>query len=150
MKNQFPCPERISITNKHRFKKLPLPKTKKLSKTILDILGRTDAGLEVLFISDRAMMRWNRQVFGKNYPTDVISFPLEESKFLGSVLISLDRAGVQARQLGHSLMEEVKILLIHGILHLLGYDDTNPRKARIMKRMEKKVLSSLRKQGSRG
>jgi probable rRNA maturation factor len=69
-----------------------------------------------LITTDADLRRLNRQFRGKNYATDVLSFPPDE------MAISLDRAAAQARELHHSLDEELRILMLHGVLHLSGMD----------------------------
>ena len=69
-----------------------------------------------LITTDAELRRMNRHFLGKNYATDVLSFPPDE------MAISLDRAAEQARELGHSLDEELRILMLHGVLHLRGMD----------------------------
>jgi probable rRNA maturation factor len=69
-----------------------------------------------LITTDAELRRLNRQFRGKNYATDVLSFPPDE------MAISLDRAAAQARELGHSLDAELRILMLHGLLHLAGMD----------------------------
>jgi probable rRNA maturation factor len=83
--------------------------------------GRT---FDCLITGDAEMRRLNRQFRGKDYPTDVLSFPLEGGRRgpLGDIAISVARARVQARQFGHSAEEEVRVLMLHGVLHLLGMD----------------------------
>lgn len=69
-----------------------------------------------LITTDAELRRLNRQFRGKNYATDVLSFPPDE------MAISLDRAAAQAKELGHSLDAELRILMLHGLLHLCGMD----------------------------
>jgi probable rRNA maturation factor len=69
-----------------------------------------------LISTDAELRRLNRQFRGKNYATDVLSFPPDE------MAISLDRAAAQAKELGHSLDEELRVLMLHGLLHLCGMD----------------------------
>ena len=71
---------------------------------------------------DAELRRLNRDYLGKDYPTDVLSFPSGEEHFLGNVAISRQRAAVQALEFGHSLTQELELLLLHGVLHLLGFD----------------------------
>ncbi len=72
---------------------------------------------------DRELQRLNREFLSHDYPTDVLSFPLGASSgLLGDVAISADRARDQAAAHGHGLTEEISILLLHGVLHLLGMD----------------------------
>ncbi|MBI1791597.1 MAG: rRNA maturation RNase YbeY [Acidobacteria bacterium] len=78
---------------------------------------------QCLLTGDRELRRLNRQFLGHDYPTDVLSFPdPSPDGFLGELAISVDRAGAQARQYGHTLLDEIRILMLHGVLHLLGMD----------------------------
>ena len=87
-----------------------------------------------LLTDDRELERLNREFLVHDYATDVLSFPSPDGDTLGDIAISVDRAGAQARQFGHSIDEEVKILMLHGVLHLLGMDHETDRGA--MKRSE--------------
>jgi probable rRNA maturation factor len=76
-----------------------------------------------LISGDAELRRLNREFRGKDYATDVLSFPAAPpADSLGDLAISLGRARVQAREFGHSIEQEVAILMLHGLLHLLGYD----------------------------
>jgi probable rRNA maturation factor len=74
-----------------------------------------------LLTGDAELLSLNRNYLGKDYATDVLSFP-GEAGYLGDIAISLARARRQARTYGHSTEEEIRILMLHGILHLLGMD----------------------------
>jgi len=79
----------------------------------------------VLVTSSQELRRLNQRFRGKDKPTDVLSFPAEmmsKGRFAGDVAISADIASKNARRLGHSPAEEVKVLALHGLLHLAGYD----------------------------
>jgi probable rRNA maturation factor len=81
-----------------------------------------------LLTNDAALQRLNRQFLGKNYPTDVLSFPAEANGgHLGELAISGERAAAQARAFGHSIEEEIRVLMLHGVLHLMGMDHENDR-----------------------
>ncbi len=72
---------------------------------------------------DEEMRRLNRSFLGNDYATDVLSFPaLDREALLGEIAISADRAEVQALAFGHTRMEEVRVLMLHGVLHLTGMD----------------------------
>ena len=93
-----------------------------------------------LITGDADLRRLNRDFRGLDYPTDVLSFPSEPSlsagNSLGDLAVSLARARAQARQFGHSTEQEIQILMLHGLLHLLGFDHEvdNGRMARAEKR----------------
>ena len=94
-------------------------------------------GFSCLIADDDELRRLNRQFAGADYPTDVLSFPLTGADgTLGDIAISLDRAREQAREHGHSTTEEVKILMLHGVLHLLGMDHETDRGS--MRRAERR------------
>ena len=89
---------------------------------------RLSGEVNVLVTSSREVRALNRRFRGKNKPTDVISFPPDpslEAKFAGDVAISADIAAQNALDLGHTSAEEIKILMLHGIIHLAGYDHEN-------------------------
>ena len=76
-----------------------------------------------LITGDTELRRLNRDFRGLDYPTDVLSFPAAApATHLGDLAISLGRARVQAREFGHGPEQEVEILMLHGVLHLLGFD----------------------------
>jgi len=81
-----------------------------------------------LITDDRELRRLNRQFLGADYPTDVLSFPaVAGAGTLGEMAISARRAAAQAREYGHSTVEEIRILMLHGLLHLLGMDHESDR-----------------------
>jgi probable rRNA maturation factor len=118
----------------------------------LESLKLPDAELSVVFIGDRAMRTLNRQYRGKDRTTDVLSFSLREGRFggvqpnlLGDIVISVPTARKQAVAAGLSMQEELERLLIHGLLHLAGYDhERGPAHARTMQLKERRLLRSLR------
>ena len=75
-----------------------------------------------LLTDDRELHRLNLQFLGKDYPTDVLSFPGSGDGALGEMAISVPRAAEQAQEFGHSVEDEIRILMVHGLLHLSGMD----------------------------
>ena len=95
-----------------------------------------------LITSDEELRRLNRQFRKKDYATDVLSFPATDANgFLGEMAISFDRARQQAREHGHAVSEEIAILMLHGVLHLLGMDHETDRGQ--MARAERKWRTNL-------
>ena len=78
--------------------------------------------VNICVTSNREMQALNRRFRKKNKATDVLSFPSQTSGVAGDIAISLEIAAANAAELGHSLATEVKILILHGLLHLAGYD----------------------------
>jgi probable rRNA maturation factor len=81
-------------------------------------------GFTCAITSDSALQQLNQVFLGRDYPTDVLSFPAppDRAQDLGDIAISAERASEQAAQFGHSLLEEIRILMLHGVLHLTGLD----------------------------
>ena len=94
----------------------------KLLKTIAEDL--TNRSVELIVVDDQEIARLNKAYRNIDKPTDVLSFPLEETPGapLGSIVISSQRAQEAAKRYGHTPQEEFALLFIHGLLHLLGYD----------------------------
>ena len=80
-----------------------------------------------LVTGDEEIRRLNRQFRRKDAPTDVLSFPAEANGHLGEIAISWDRAREQAASFGHSVEEELRVLMLHGVLHLVGMDHERDR-----------------------
>lgn len=138
------------IQIKLRRRKLPKNWIEEKAKRILDILHVENSELSVLITDDEEIKELNRTYRGKDRSTDVLSFPMgdriEGRVILGDVVISLDTAQKQARKLRHSLEEEVERLLVHGILHLLGYDhELGEEEERKFRELEEKVHAELRR-----
>ncbi len=120
-----------------------------LAQRMLDGMGEPDAELSLEFVGDGRMRQLNRQYRGKDRPTDVLAFSMREANspattLLGDVVISLHTAQRQAADRGWSLEQEIVRLLIHGILHLLGYDhERSEREANRMRRKESAIVRSL-------
>ena len=103
------------------------------------------ASVNVLVTSNAELRELNRCFRGRNQPTDVLSFPALpglKPHFAGDIAISAEIAAHNARALGHSAAEEIKILVLHGILHLRGYD--HERDGGKMARKEEKLRRTLR------
>jgi probable rRNA maturation factor len=88
----------------------------------------------IWLISDRRMTLLHRQFLGKMQPTDVLTFQH------GEVFISVETARRHARAFGNSLMRELKLYVVHGLLHLHGFEDRTPAEARKMKTAQEKIL----------
>ena len=84
----------------------------------------TNKDIELILTTDEEIKEINKQFRNKSKPTDVLSFPLVDMPGmpLGSIIISIDTAKKEAKRFGHSIDDEIKLLFLHGLLHLLGYD----------------------------
>ena len=121
----------------------------RLARSILSDVGEASAELGILFVGDQRMRSLNRQYRGKDRTTDVLAFAMREAPhssagLLGDVVIAVPTAVRQAKQGQRSLDEELTVLLVHGILHLCGYDhERGEKEARRMHRRERMILRSI-------
>jgi len=117
---------------------------------------RRGDGFTVCLVSDRRMREYNRAYRGSDRVTDVLAFPGDDDPdpegriHLGDIVIAVPLAARQAREAGHSLARELKVLALHGYLHLLGHDHETDRGGmrRLQRRLERRLLPALR--GGRG
>jgi len=126
------------------------PRLISLAQEILTISGDPEAELSLEIVGNTRIRRLNRQYRQHDHPTDVLAFPIREASgprtpLLGDVVISFPKAATQASRQGHSIEEELMTLLVHGILHLQGYDhERGEPEARRMRRKEREILETLR------
>jgi probable rRNA maturation factor len=102
---------------------------RKFAEKALGEIGAEREGATIVFVSDRAVRDLNRRFRGRDQATDVLSFPAERAAFekpeevnLGDVVVSVERAAAQSVEHGLEFEEEVGQLILHGLLHLCGYD----------------------------
>jgi len=110
---------RIAVTS-HVARPVRLPGLGTWLASVAPVRARGE--VSVAFVGDRRMRALNRAYRGKDVPTDVLSFPSGERAFLGDIVIAAGVARRQARAAGHSFGTEARVLALHGLLHLLGYD----------------------------
>jgi probable rRNA maturation factor len=143
----------IEFARKGAGRNYPTSELKKITAAILKALERSQAELSIALVGDKEMRPLNAKYRKKNKTTDVLSFSADslataKRVLLGDVIISVEQARRQAKERNHSLKREMVILLIHGILHLLGYDhERSPRQAKIMAGLEAKLLNHLCERG---
>jgi probable rRNA maturation factor len=129
---------------KHRLRHAP---TAALARRVLAGEGIRDASLGVIFVNDRRMKAMNTRFLRHRSPTDVLSFPLAEpgeGALEGEVYVNLDQSKRQAAYFGVTPGEEVRRLVVHGVLHLAGYRDGTERERQGMRRKEDDYLFSDR------
>ena len=119
----------VEIINRQRHQKINPKDWREFGDKALQVIGKDAENATIVFVSDSAIKELNRRFRGKNYPTDVLSFPSAEEPFeienaaqLGEIIISVPRAAAQAKENGLSFADEVRQLILHGLLHLCGYD----------------------------
>jgi probable rRNA maturation factor len=107
------------------------------------------ANMTIVLTEDTQLQKLNFEFLQINAPTDVLSFPVDErdpetkERYLGDIIISYPRAQMQAATGGHSLRDELFLLVVHGVLHLLGYDHSQEADKRIMWEHQSMILKDL-------
>lgn len=123
-------------------------KTRAIAGAALKTLGLAEKEVSILLADNEAIKELNKKYRKIAKPTDVLSFPMEDDELLGDIVISVEKTKEQAAAFGVSFEEELSRLIIHGLLHLMGYDHVKGgRQAAKMKGMEEEVMGALRKKG---
>ncbi len=119
----------IEVVNRQRKRPIDCGRWQAFATKASRALQVAAGGVTVAFVSDRAMRELNRLWRGKRATTDVLSFPAEQAEFekaegssLGDIVISIEQAARQAKEHGLSFEDEMAQLILHGLLHLSGYD----------------------------
>ena len=119
------------------------------AETALESLGRGDRELHVSVVGDREIRRLNARYLRRRATTDVLAFGLDApgpTRLLGEVIVCADTARRQAKRVGVSVALELDLLVVHGVLHLAGWDDHEPQKARLMHERARQILARARRQ----
>ena len=119
--------------------------------------GLTDGDLSVVIEDDARLQALNQEYLGIDSPTDVLSFPSGEDEvdpetgraYLGDVIISYPRADEQSAAAGHAVLDELQLLVVHGVLHLLGHDHAEPEEKERMWSAQSEILRGLNVQLNR-
>ncbi len=145
-----PAKRDIKAVNLHKSYKLSERRARNLASKILKIVGKErPMDLEIIFLDDRSIKTFNKRYKSEDRPTDVLSFRIDRREFgckvpLGEIIISLDTASRNSKIFGASFANEVALYVIHGILHLFGYDDEDAEDSRRMSKKQNLILESLR------
>jgi rRNA maturation RNase YbeY len=141
----------VQVIRRSRDRSISAKRVAQDARHLLRALGEAGAELTVTLVDDEAIRRLNRDYRRKDRPTDVLAFAMREGvrvpgdeAMLGDVVISLETAARQAREHDTAVAEEVRTLLIHGVLHLLGYDhERSAAEARRMRAEERELRTAL-------
>jgi probable rRNA maturation factor len=129
-----------------------------VEKSLLAEDAPSNAEITLVITGQERMQQLNREYRGKDRPTDVLSFSMSESRdqeddgfisppdgiiHLGEIVISYPQAALQAEERSHSIREEVAVLIIHGVLHILGYDHEKLEMEPAMTAREKEILAQI-------
>ena len=140
--------KKIEFYNETEEKVLEEKELKKLIKYALKYMNLKNVSFSVIFVDNKKIHKLNKDYRNIDRPTDVITFRLADYEevmcgkinILGDVYISLDKAKEQSIEYGHSYLRELSFLLIHGFLHLLGYDHMNEEDEKEMFSLQEEIL----------
>ena len=132
----------VRVFNAHPKYKVDVRETLLLARHVFSGEGQVKAECSVIFINDKRMTAMNAQYLNHRYATDVLSFPYHEEREIisGEVYINLDQARRQAKKYKVTIKNEVQRLVIHGVLHLVGYEDETKRQKKRMTVIENTYL----------
>ncbi|MBV8074056.1 MAG: rRNA maturation RNase YbeY [Candidatus Eremiobacteraeota bacterium] len=133
----------VALNNRVRKSGLKLRALRSSAQRLLDAAGRPGATLSLSLVDDAAIRELNRRFRGKDRPTDVLSFPMDDERLLGDVVISVETARRQAEAYDAPLEREIERLLIHGILHLLGHDHHRREERLRMEKEERRLAAAI-------
>lgn len=144
----------ISIQNRQKLFQVDVGRLRRSLKRLLKKVGCEGCEVSLLLVDDARIREVNRDYLQRDRPTNVISFAMGEGEFgdlhpevLGDIVLSVETAARDARTGNIGLMDGIEFLLIHGLLHLLGYDHENGESGRAdqMKKMERELFFLLRR-----
>lgn len=144
----------VLIENRQSRHKIPEQDIQTTARRILSALGYPEAQLSILIVDDAQIAELNNTYLNHSGPTNVISFPMQEGPFseitpelLGDVVISADTAWREADDAGMGMIERFNQLLIHGMLHLVGYDHVNSEaEAAVMEQKSEELMKRISKE----
>ena len=132
----------IEVVNRQRRLQIDTRKWSNFATKAIAAIGRSESSATIAFVSDRKIRELNRQFRGVDKATDVLSFPADgPDSDLGDIAVSVDTAATQANENGLQLDDEIAQLILHGLLHLSGYDHEtdNGEMNRLELRLRKKL-----------
>jgi len=134
----------IHITNRQKTLPLERRRTRRAVQAIVRDAGITEAQISVAVVDDSTIAKLHQEFLDDSSPTDVLSFMLEQSEqgMEGEVVVSADTARANAPRYRSTPEDELLRYVIHGTLHLVGYDDTTPSKRALMRKKEREYLFS--------
>ena len=142
-----PTPRGISVQISNRQRHLPVDRSRirSVARHVLKNEGRKIATLEVALVDDETIRKVHREFLGLDEPTDVLTFPLHEPNepVYAEVVISAETAVREAPKHCSCPSDELLLYMVHGILHLCGYDDHTAEAARLMRARQRKLLQEM-------
>jgi probable rRNA maturation factor len=137
---------RVSIASPQELVPIDRRRMREVVGAVLDGEGISDAEISLAFVDNPTIHRLNQRYLGHDEPTDVLSFPLSEPgarRLAGELVVGAEVAREQAGARGHDVQAELALYVIHGLLHLCGYDDHDREGRRAMRARERHYLAAL-------
>jgi probable rRNA maturation factor len=137
---------KIAIASPQELVPIDRKQMREIVRTVLEGEGAADAEISLAFVDNPTIHTLNKRYLGHDEPTDVLSFPLSEpgaKKLSGELVIGAEVALAQARQRNHEVQLELALYVIHGLLHLCGFDDKSDEGAARMHQRERHYLQQL-------
>jgi probable rRNA maturation factor len=137
---------KIAIATPQEVVEVDRKRVREIVRAVLDGEGKADAEISLAFVDNQTIHTLNKRYLGHDEPTDVLSFPLSEpsaKRLAGELVIGVEVALAQAQERGHDVRQELALYVIHGLLHLCGFDDKDDAAAREMRRRERHYLAAL-------
>jgi len=138
---------KVEINNRQKAVSCPAREVRRVLALALRMAGR-DAELSVALVGDEEMTALNERFLGRAEVTDVLAFPYsaEGEPLVGEVIANAELAAREAATRGHTAQDELLLYFVHGLLHLLGYDDHTAPERRRMRRREAEVLAAAERE----
>jgi probable rRNA maturation factor len=137
---------KISIASPQEIASLDRGRLREVARTVLAGEHIADYEISLAFVDNPTIHRLNKRFLDHDEPTDVLSFPLSDrgaKKLAGEIVIGVEVALEQAAERGHDVNAELALYVIHGVLHLCGYDDKNTQTTKAMRARERHYLAEL-------
>ena len=137
---------RVKIANQQEATPLDFARLRETARVVLEGEGVSEAQISLAFVDNATIHRLNKQFLNHDEPTDVLSFPMSgpsSKKLEGEVVIGAEVAKVEAEERGHDVGAELALYVVHGLLHLCGYDDHEEDDIGRMREREARYLREL-------
>jgi probable rRNA maturation factor len=136
-----PVGAKVAVSNQQRRVKINTRLLAQIAEGALSLVGDNEAQLSVVLVDDAAIAKLNARYHDTTGPTDVLSFDYGEGE--GELIISVERALAQATRFRSTPAREIVLYVVHGILHLHGYDDLAPPDCKHMRAVEREIMTKL-------
>jgi probable rRNA maturation factor len=138
--------QRVSITCLQELVQVDRFKMREIVRTVLSGEGKMESEVSLVFVDNPTIHRLNQRYLKHDEPTDVLTFPLSEpgsKRLVGELVIGVEVAQAEAANRGHDVHAELALYVIHGLLHLCGYDDRSRSAIRAMRERERHYLQAF-------